>query len=418
MEEKGILKDEDVFEVLPLAYKLTNYAYMKLLVASENTDVEKERIKRIKIEPVTLPPYTLSSVLNISRHANGIVLDIHGEKQSKMREWKKYMEVSFLPTNYGKIKKGDLLGVIKVFIMGITPPELKMIENQLRQWDVSLVYRKNAEVKRERVLVNENWYRRWHTAEWYPIISNEKLEIEAGRIVEVNIKPIEIPANTIPVPLFIMRNAFGSVLDLVVEGKHKKLEESRRISKALFIPIFDGVIERDDILGILNVYHISFGERTKSLMSYLTKEVRGNLVYWKEGKVKRKEIEIKPFSFKRSSMGRLEPIISEETKSLRANQPEIIRIQEMDLPSGVIVQPLTGKNHPYGFVIDVFSLDPPRKVEEEKRIDRAIFFPSKDGMIKKGDELGVANVYHVTVFYEPESFIERHRGLFPTRKGG
>jgi hypothetical protein len=418
MRERSVLKDEDVLEILPLAYKLTNYAYMKLLVADENVEVEKNKITRIKIEKVSLPPYTISSTLNIVRHASGIVLDVHENKVSKMREPKRLEEVSFLPLEYGKIRKGDLLGVIKIFVMGISPPELRMIENQLQKRDVYLVYRRNDEIHRDRVLVSENWYRRWHTAEWYPVIADESTEVTAGKSMIMKIKPVEIPANTIPVSLYIMRNAFGSVLDLVLEGRPKKIEESRTISKAIFIPVFDGRIERGDILGILNVYHISIGERAKTLMKYLIKSLRGNLVYWREKEVVRKEIDIKPFSFKRSSMGRLEPLISAETKSLKANRADIIRIEEMDLPAGVIVQPLNGRNHPFGFVLDVFSPDPPRKVEDEKRINRAVFLPSQDGVIEKGDQIGVVNVYHVSVFYESESFIERHKGLFPSRMRG
>jgi hypothetical protein len=35
--------------------------------------------------------------------------------------------------------------------------------------------------------------------------------------------------------------------------------------------------------------------------------------------------------------------------------------------------------------------------------------------LSKGDLLGVINVYHVTVLYEPEAFILKHGGLFPVR---
>ncbi len=397
----------------PIAYRLTDYAYLKLLVADESIEVEKGEVKRIGIEPLDLPPSTIFSTLSVIRHALGIVLDIHGS--TEIGESKTLRGVSFLPIETGFVEKGDLLGVIKVFILG-REPELRMVESQLSTRDIQIVYKTDGELKREQARVSEMWYRRWHIAEWHPLIAEQDITISKGKPELVKIYPVEVPANTIPVPLFIMRNAYGVVLDLHLHGKPKKIEKNRTTSKALFMPVFDGEIRKGDIIGILNIYNISVEERTRSLIRYLLKTFKGNLVFWKGERVQRKEFEIKPFQFKRSSMGRLEPLISAENKKLEANEVDTIKIEEIDLPACTIVQPLAGRSHPAGVVLDVFSREPPRKVEEEKRIDQVVFLPYSDFEIKKGELLGMVNVYHVTVLYEPEMFILKHGGLFPSKQ--
>lgn len=77
---------------------------------------------------------------------------------------------------------------------------------------------------------------------------------------------------------------------------------------------------------------------------------------------------------------------------------------------------MTTKNHAIGVVLDVASFEPLKRVEDDKRITSAIFLPLMDGEIKKGELLGVLNVYHVSVFKEPDFFLARYRQLFPEKR--
>ncbi|MBO8182508.1 MAG: DUF22 domain-containing protein [Archaeoglobus sp.] len=383
------------------------------MVAAEDVGVKRGRVKRIGIEPIDLLPSTISSILSVVRHALGMVLDVRDVRDSmNIDEPKRLEEVYFLPIENGFVKEGDLLGVIKVFILG-KEPELRMVENQLSKREIKIAYT-NGGIRRTAVKVSEMWYRRWHLAEWIPLISDEDVNVKKGNPILIRISSIEIPGNTIPVPLFIMRNAYGIVLDLHLHGRPKKIEENRTVSEVLFMPVFDGEVQRGDILGVLNVYNVSVGERSKSLMKYLLRSFKGNLVYWKGDEVLRKEFEIKPFHFKRSSMGRIEPVLAAESKELKADNLEVIKIEEIDFPAGTIVQPLIGTNGS-GTLLDVFTKGPLKMVEDEKRVDRAVFLPYRDMEIREGDLLGMINVYHVTILYEPETLVLKHGGLFPMR---
>lgn len=313
-------------EVSPAVFKMTGYAYWKILVAEEDVNVKRNEVSVVKIKEILLPSNTIVSPLSIMRHGLGVVLDVCEEKPSRVEDAKKLVNVVFLPIDDGVIKKGDLLGVVKVFIVGVMPIEMigkvkletghseKLLKFSIRSEKVNMVYRTNGEIVREQKEVSEYWYSRWHVAEWYPLTADEDLNVQPSKLELVRIKNLEIPPETIPVPLSIMRHAYGTVLDVYHPGEPKKIEESKNISKAIFMPVFNGEIEKGDIIGVLNVYYISVGERIRSLMRFLTQRVKGNIVSWKGKKVERKEIEMDPFSFKRSSIGRFEPLIAAEDK--------------------------------------------------------------------------------------------------------
>ncbi len=395
-------------------YKTSDYAYWKVLIAAEDVRVEKNRIAIVKIKEVRLPSNTIVSPLSIMRHGLGVVLDVYEQTPSRVEDEKKLVAVAFLPVDNGLIKKGDLIGVVKVFVVGLYSGkfEIPSVSVELEHRTVNLVYRTNGEIVREEVDISECWYKRWHIAEWFPLIADEDVELKPSELAVVKIKPLEIPPETIPVPLSIMRHAYGTVLDVVQLGKPRRIEDSKTISRVIFMPIFKGEIEEGDVIGILNVYYISVGERIRSLMRHLTKPLKGKLVYRKRAKIVRNQISIEPFSFKRSAIGRFEPLIASEDKEIKAGSVEIIRIQEIELPSGTIVQPLTSKNNANGLVIDVVSEGRPRLVEEDKEIQAVAFLPIRDGFVRKGEVLGILNVYYVSVLREPEFFLARYRSMF------
>lgn len=408
-------------DISPSVYKSADKAYWKLLIADRTVEVKKNKTSIVKIKEIYLPSNTIVSPLSIMRHGLGVVLDVYDAQPKRVEEPKELVAAAFFPVDDGVIEKGDLIGVVKVFPVGIAPPEMvgrvkvPPITIEIKNYDVNIVYRKNGEIEREKTEVPEYWYRRWNVAEWLPLIADEDTYVRPGEARFLRIKRVEIPPETIPVPLSMMRHAFGTVIDVYHAGKPKKVEEQKTITHVLFMPVFEGEIRRGDVVGILNVYYISTGERIRSLMRFFTEAYRGNLVYWRRvGEMAREEIEISPFSFKRSAMGWFEPLVAAQDVDVRANEITTVSVEELEFPSGAIVQPMTGKNHALGVVLDTFSFSPIRKVEDDKRIDRAVFMPVKDGRIKKGDLLGVLVVYHVSVLREPEFFLAKYKELLQT----
>lgn len=414
----GDLRPEEKFAEVSSAYfKTAGTAYWKLLISKQEVEVRRGEPVMIKVRKIELPPKTAVSPLSIQRHALGTVVDVYGDRLFRIEEQKNISFVVFLPVEDGTIKIDDLLGVVKVYPMNVASPEnvgaitAPEVAVSLKEQEGNLVFRRDGEVVRERRKLKEYWYRRWHIGEWYPVIAREDMEVRKGNVVRVRIENLELPENTIPVPMAVMTHAMGTVIDIAHMGRPRAVEERKLITHAVFLPAFDGKIERGDLLGILNVYYISTGERVVRIFQHLTGRAEANHVYWKEDKIKRKRIIITPFSFKRSSIGRFEPVIAEENVELGRGEIGVVKIRDLEFPSGTITQPLTSFNHAYGSIIDLSAFSPPKMVEEDRVVTHAVVMSPKGGRIEKGDLLGAVAVYNISVLREPEFLVSKYREL-------
>ncbi len=409
---------EGFTEIHSASFKSAGKAYWKLMIASQEVEVKKGKVALIKIEDIRLPPKTAVSPLSIMRHALGTVVDVYGEKLYRIEEEKKIVYAAFLPVENGTVEAGDLIGVVKVYPMNVAPADFvgsiaePDVNVSLKEAEGNIVYRRNGEIVREKLRLREYWYRRWNVAEWYPLIARGDIEVRKGEPTLLRVENVELPENTIPVPLSIMRHALGTTIDVAHAGKPRMVEQRKLITHALFVPAYDGIIKDGDLVGVLNAYYISTGERASRLLQHLIRSVEANQVYWKNGRMVRKRITISPFSFKRSSIGKFEPIVAAESKDLEEGDVDLIRITDLEFPSGTIVQPLTAFNHAVGSVLDIASLEPPKPVEEDRRATYALLLAVKSGRVEKGDLLGAVAVYNVSVLREPEFFISKYRELF------
>ncbi len=191
-----------------------------------------------------------------------------------------------------------------------------------------------------------------------------------------------------------MRHPLGTLVDLIYKGGLRRVEEGIVVDRALFMPVESGEIEKGDLIGVVNNYYISLGKMPTERPLLGSQKV--NIVFKKGGGITRKEFEIQPFGFKRSEIGILQPVVAAEDVQLREGDIRTVEIQEINLPNGTVVQPLGERNHPFGVMMDVLE-DRPRLVEEDRKIVGAVFFAITDGEIRKGDIIGVLNVYNVAV---------------------
>jgi hypothetical protein len=93
-------------------------------------------------------------------------------------------------------------------------------------------------------------------AEWRIIVANEDKKVEASKVTVVDIEPVDIPENTVVSPLPIMRHALGILLDIYSPEGLKKVEESKKITQAIFLPVFDGTIKKGELLGVINIRYV------------------------------------------------------------------------------------------------------------------------------------------------------------------
>lgn len=90
---------------------------------------------------------------------------------------------------------------------------------------------------------------------WQMLISNEEKEVKANIVTNIKIIEITIPEESIIFPCAVMRHALGFVVSLIGLGEPKRIEEQRTINEVLFYPIYNGMIHKRDLLGVINVLY-------------------------------------------------------------------------------------------------------------------------------------------------------------------
>ena len=398
-----VWKDKEMSEIVripveaaPIAYKTAPYAYWKLIVADEYLEIRKNETVVVKVRKIQLPGNTIISPLSVMRNRYGIVLDVYESYPPRMKiELPREIEyAAFLPVQDGEIRKGDMLGVVKVFVVGVgraeemTKLKASDADVKLEEMEVNLVCDERRAAK-----VKEYRYKRRHIAEWLPVVAEEDAMVEAGKITEIAIRKLKLSPQTIPVPLSIMRHPVGTLMDLGCD-RLRRVEEGMTAERAIFMPVRDGEIRKGDLIGVVNNYYISIGGMPSARPVLGSQKV--NLAYLKDGEIVRREFELQPFGFKRSEIGMLVPVVAAEDVEIRRGEVRIIGIDAINLPAGTIVQPLHERNHPMGTMIDVIE-EKPTLVEEDKRITGAVFYAIEDGEVREGDVVGVLNVYNVAV---------------------
>lgn len=399
---KEIGKDLAKIEVKKesVKYRIAPFVQWKVLVAEETANVKKSEPVILKIKDVKIPENTILAPLSIMRHALGTTIDVLEKGISRVEDEKTITHAVFLPVEDGVIEKGDIVGVLKVFFVktgmidrrfGFSASDIKIREEMV---DANLVYRLNGELRREKIKTRFFGYFKSYIAEWEPIISAENVEIKKGMMARVKIKHINLQPNTVVTPLHIMRNAYGTVVEVVQEGKLSKVEEEKNITEAIFLPIKDGKIQKGDLLGVLNIYYTAIGD-FKPKMG-LKEEKFARLVYEKSGRIIRDGMLIKPFAYRRKPIARWEPLIANENITLRKGEVIEVEVEQLRLEENTIVYPLYIMRHAYGTVVDLIEAKQ-AKVENQKTIRKVLFMPVFDGEIRKGQLIGVVNVYNVEV---------------------
>jgi hypothetical protein len=389
-------------ELKPFGYRMAPVTQWKTLIAEEDVEVEKGKPVVVKVRTIDIPENTIIGPLNIMRHALGTVIDVvECGIPDRVEEEKCIDQVLFVPVDDGVIKAGDLVGVLKVFFIKtgllsripiLKPPKVELREEIV---EANITWRDNGNIYRESMKTKVFGYTRSHVGVWELLIADERVKVKKGDIVRIRIKEVDLPPNTVVVPLSFMRNAYGSVLDVVQLGRPSRVEDEKRIQQAIFLGVEDGWIEEGDLIGVINVYFVGVEKLSSIPLELEPKEA--NLVYKSGEGVIRKNVTIEPFGYKRAATASWEVLIADERKEVRYGEPCLIKIKRVRIPRNTIVYPMCIMRHAYGAFVDLYSDIPLQKVEEERYANKVIFYPIADGEVKEGEILGIVNLYSVEV---------------------
>ncbi|MET1124303.1 MAG: DUF22 domain-containing protein [Archaeoglobaceae archaeon] len=297
-----------------------------------------------------------------------------------------------------------------------------LMEADIAYW----IDRVGGTVDRIHVDIKPFGYRIAPVVQWRTLVASEDLSVEKGVPAVLKVKTLSLPNNTIIEPLSIMRHALGCVVDVVECGIPEKVEEEKCIDQVLFLPVESGEIREGDLVGVLKVYYVKTGllNRLFSLRApkvELREEIVDfNLTWRDDGRTYRKPVKNLVFGYTRSGLGYWELLIADEDVKIRGGDIVRVKIRETSFPPNTVVHPLRIMRNAYGVVVDVVQLGKPSKVEEERRVQQAVFLAIEDGEINRGDLLGVLNVQFVTVSDTktevPAKSVENFRMVY--RSGG
>lgn len=172
-----------------------------------------------------------------------------------------------MPARSGRVEKGDLLGVINVYY--ISTENFSVGRREKDEVLAKIVDEKG----RKELRIKPFAYRRKTIARWEPIVAAENRKVRRDEVEEIAIEPISLEENTIVYPLYGMRNAFGTVVD-VVEKRRSRVEEKKEITKAVFLPVFDGEVRRGQLLGVVQTPYSSTEGWKRRTLKRLWKERR------------------------------------------------------------------------------------------------------------------------------------------------
>uniref|UniRef100_A0A7J3TIF4 DUF22 domain-containing protein n=1 Tax=Geoglobus ahangari TaxID=113653 RepID=A0A7J3TIF4_9EURY len=328
---------KEPIEIRSFKYKISPIAAWQPIIADEDKNIEKGKPEIVKIKKITLPENTMVSHLKILINELGVLITLSKfRKPFLVEERKEFNKAIFLPVHDGDIRKGDLLGVLKVYFVeidGLKPPE-KIPEGEER---ANLVYFKDGEIIRKEVVIKNYKYIQTFVYEYVPIIAATDLEVKKGCIYTIDIEEIRIPSNTILDSLYIIRNALGDVLDVRLKEGFRKVEDPKTVSKAIFVAIRDGRIEKGDLLGVSSIHHIALKKFAPEL---LKKEVKAKIVYADNGNIYREPINIAPYGHEGTPNGKWELLIADEDKTVKKGEFTLIKVKDITLNPKTVVSPL------------------------------------------------------------------------------
>lgn len=128
--------------------------------------------------------------------------------------------------------------------------------------------------------------------------------------------------------------------------------------------------------------------------------VKIECVYCKDkigGETAKLETEAFRYGFTFGPHGEWEMVIAKEDKEVKKNELLNIKICEIEVPPKAIALPCLILRHALGIVAALTAAGKPKKVEEARVLDEIIFQPICDGVVHKGELLGVVNVFYASI---------------------
>ena len=119
-------------KAFPYGFNLGTRGEWEMLIADQDTKVEVNKARIIKIRHVSVPAGTIVLPCYFTRHALGYVPSLASVgKPYKIEEKRILNEVLFHPIADGEVRKGELLAVVNIFSTAV---KKKLSSDSVNRW--------------------------------------------------------------------------------------------------------------------------------------------------------------------------------------------------------------------------------------------------------------------------------------------
>ncbi|MBO8182933.1 MAG: DUF22 domain-containing protein [Archaeoglobus sp.] len=142
---------------------------------------------------------------------------------------------------------------------------------------IDIVYWKDkikGELERKTIEIEPFGFQLSSIAEWKMLISAKDVEVVESKVCVIDVQETAIPKNAIISILPVMRHALGLVLDVFGPDGLKKIEEEKKISQTVFLPISNGTVKKGELIGVINVQYVKTSALSK-ISEMISKWVEG-----------------------------------------------------------------------------------------------------------------------------------------------
>ena len=112
--------------------------------------------------------------------------------------------------------------------------------------------------------------------------------------------------------------------------------------------------------------------------------------------IEHEDVEAVPYSIMLSNRGKWEMLVADNNNSIKVNEMKEINVDKICIPVNCLALPDAYNYHGLGSVMDIRH-EGLALVETERCINKVNFIASYDGVIKKGDLLGVVTIFPVII---------------------
>ncbi len=208
--------------------------------------VERGGISTVKIESVDVRGGGIITPYGLAVNAFAQLTNLVGGRPRKFEEDREFNKAVLVGFNNGVVEKGEVLGLVCVTNGSEKGNRRKL---QFSQKSGKGVVKTINEFQSKPLRIGRK-------GEWKPAISAENRKLRRGVAEIIKIRPIEVSDYAVVNPLGIMRQAYGTMIG-GVSREPWNLEGRKTVEEVVFLPIMDGEIKEDQLIGVFNVTRVA-----------------------------------------------------------------------------------------------------------------------------------------------------------------